>query len=272
MAVGKRRLQHCTLHTAIMQQYSRTVGGKRKKKLRPTLNTLANCSITVIPDGKRRTLTLQLQHYRRAVAGTDEEMQGNSGSDWPVNSKVWAKQAVSSRGGRGHGVPKRRSTMLSSSLLATSILWYTCQDNHHQVPLINWTLYYHPWVRVLSQIFTPNHDNCRWDLIWLITKDTRLIEQRQNFACMVIDSRLFYIPVDMPQDCHSCIKEFERNRMKQFVRAEQNRWGETSNLPEGDREKTTQGRPRSLPAQAAGDESTAVHQAPLALQQIQVLR
>lgn len=56
-----------------------------------------------------------------------------------VTSNVWANVAVTSTGGSGHGVPTRRSTMLSSSLLATSILWYTCGSREH-IGLERWSL------------------------------------------------------------------------------------------------------------------------------------
>ena len=36
-----------------------------------------------------------------------------------------------------------------------------------------WTLCYHPWVRVLRQVFTANNVKRRWDFTCLITKDTR---------------------------------------------------------------------------------------------------
>lgn len=39
-----------------------------------------------------------------------------------MSSNLWAKVAVTSMGGIGHGVPNLRSTMLSKSLLKMSIL------------------------------------------------------------------------------------------------------------------------------------------------------
>lgn len=39
----------------------------------------------------------------------------------PMSSNLWAKVAVTSRGGKGQGAPSSSSTMLSKSLLKTSI-------------------------------------------------------------------------------------------------------------------------------------------------------